>query len=115
MDNFKFNVGKKNDEMSEADMRKLFLSEPDLVYVSEYVYPNGSVFRGQMREEDRHGFGIQIWPDGAKYVGYWSQNQAQGKGTFWHAEGDVYEGEFKDDKANGYGVYTHVNGSRYEG
>ena len=82
-------------------MRDKLSNEPGLRFVEEFLYPNGSVYRGQMRVDDRHGFGTQLWPDGAKYEGHWVNNKAEGKGTFWHAEGDVYDGDFKDDKANG--------------
>ena len=101
------------DEISEIMLSKA----PGLKLVQEFTYPNGSVYRGQMKvdEECREGYGVQVWTDGAKYEGYWIDNKAQGRGTFWHAEGDLYDGEFKEDKANGYGIYTHVNGSRYEG
>ena len=61
------------------------MSDPNLIFINEFIYPNGSVYRGQMEktpiekrdsrtnpiEECRHGYGIQIWPDGAKYEGYW--------------------------------------------
>ena len=75
---------------SEVDLKKKLSKEPNLKFISEYVYPNGSIYRGQMKGENRHGYGIQLWPDGAKYEGHWNDNKAEGKGTFWHAEGDVY-------------------------
>ncbi len=45
-----------------------------LVFVDNYVFPNGSMYKGQMliREgengtEERYGYGIQKWVDGAVY------------------------------------------------
>lgn len=64
-------------------------------------HKNGFIITGYMKDNMRHGQGVQVWPDGAKYEGEWSKNQANGKGKFWHADGDVYEGEWRDDKANG--------------
>ncbi len=76
-----------------------------------YVYPNNSIYRGQMKKKDaftdirmshsdanstnddqgineyRHGYGIQYWTDGAHYEGQWFMNKAEGQGTFWHAGG----------------------------
>ena len=120
-----------------------FSNEPGLQYRDMFVYPNNSIYRGQMKKKDeftkldnnsnrgsnkmsttedqenmqefRHGYGIQYWTDGAHYEGQWYFNKADGQGTFWHAEGDVYRGEFKNDMANGYGEYTHINGSKYKG
>ena len=50
-------------------MAKKFSTEAGLKFMPEYSYPNGSIYKGQMRADDRHGFGVQLWPDGAKYEG----------------------------------------------
>ena len=118
-----------------------FSNETGLFYRDIFVYPNNSIYRGQMKkradftpqqlaneprpstqsvgeeeiQEYRHGYGIQYWTDGAHYEGQWHMNKAEGQGTFWHSEGDIYTGEFKNDMANGYGEYTHINGSKYKG
>lgn len=109
-------------EQTYEDLRPKLDKDPNLIFVDNYVFPNGSVYKGQMMvdqndngNEMRHGYGIQKWVDNAIYEGQWKNNKACGRGTFWHAEGDVYVGEFKDDQANGFGVYTHVNGSKYTG
>ena len=74
-----------------------------LIFVDNYMFPNGSMYKGQMLidkttgTEERCGYGIQKWVDGAVYEGNWLENKAEGKGTFWHAEGDIYVGEFKAD------------------
>ena len=80
-----------------------------------FTLDNGAVYRGQMRDRVREGFGVQKWSDGSQYEGQWKDDKACGKGKLIHADGDIYEGDWRDDKANGYGVYTHSNGSRYEG
>ena len=69
--------------------------EPGLEFKEEHVFENGAVYRGQMKNEMRHGFGIQIWPDGAKYEGFWDNGKATGKGKFIHVDGDIYEGDWK--------------------
>jgi hypothetical protein len=52
------------------------------------------VYKGQIKNGERHGYGIQVWPDGAKYEGYWRDNMAHGRGKFYHIDGDVYDGKF---------------------
>jgi hypothetical protein len=37
---------------------KKFSNEVGLKFVSEFIFPNGSVYKGQMRKEDRHGYGV---------------------------------------------------------
>lgn len=66
----------------------LLLKDDDLIYTDEHVYPNGSVYRGQLKPQQqgdpetedfcgvRHGYGVQVWIDGAKYKGYWVNNRA---------------------------------------
>jgi len=92
----------------------------DLVVKEEYVYENGIVYRGQMREVHnadtneptwiKQGKGTQYWPDKAKYEGEWADDMAQGYGVFYHANGDVYRGNFEADKASGFGKYIHFDG-----
>jgi hypothetical protein len=46
-----------------------------------------------------------MWPDGSKYTGEWKEDKAFGKGKLAHEDGDEYEGEWENDMANGYGTY----------
>ena len=70
------------------------MNEDGLEFREEVVFPDGAVYKGQLRTgtDIRHGFGIQIWPDGAKYEGNWRNNVASGRGKFHHIDGDIYDG-----------------------
>ena len=72
----------------------LLLKEEGLEFREEVVYPDGAVYKGQLKvgSDTRHGFGIQVWPDGAKYEGNWRNNVASERGKFYHVDGDVYDG-----------------------
>ena len=74
----------------------LLLKEDGLEFREEVVYPDGAVYKGQLKvgTDQRHGYGIQVWPDGAKYEGYWRNNVASGRGRFFHIDGDVYDGKY---------------------
>lgn len=50
-------IGKTEDNEPLESSKKLS-TEAGLRFVGEYLYPNGSVYKGQMKEEDRHGFGV---------------------------------------------------------
>jgi hypothetical protein len=78
----------------------LLLKEEGLEFREEVVYPDGAVYKGQLKvgSDTRHGFGIQVWPDGAKYEGNWRNNVASGRGKFYHIDGDVYDGNSLCDK-----------------
>ena len=73
----------------------MLLNEEGLEFREEVVFPDGAVYKGQLRvgTDERHGFGIQVWPDGAKYEGNWRNNVACGRGKFYHIDGDVYDGK----------------------
>ena len=49
----------------------------------------------------RDGDGSYIWPDGSRYDGQWRNDKANGKGELKHADGDVYRGDWVNDKAEG--------------
>ena len=58
-------------------------------FIEELTFENGTIYKGYLLNDMRHGTGVQVFPDKAKYKGEWREN-----------------------KANGYGVYIHFNGSR---
>ncbi|CAG9319523.1 unnamed protein product [Blepharisma stoltei] len=77
---------------------------------------NQAIYIGEWNKDNqRHGFGIQIWSDGSRYEGYWKNDQAHFKGRIIHADGEIYEGDWKNDKSHGVGIYIHTDGARYEG
>jgi len=80
-----------------------------------HVFPGGSTYTGDWKEEERTGHGVQVWRDGARYEGEWLTGNAHGQGRFMHPNGDVYEGNWMLDRAHGFGSYTHKDGSMYRG
>jgi hypothetical protein len=105
--------------------------------LGEFSYPNGQRFRGTWHEGRRvDGFGVMVWPDGAIYQGEWRGEQREGPGTFtdrdrsiftgaWardcrvdgkarlqYSTGDVYEGEFKNDRCHGEGTTVYGTDDR---
>ena len=49
-----------------------------------FTLDNGAVYTGQMLNNMRHNYGIQVWPDGSKYEGQWKNDHADGKGKLHH-------------------------------
>lgn len=54
---------------------------------------------------------MKIFPDGAVYKGEMKDGKARGKGTLTFPSGAKYEGEFKNDKFHGRGTYTYPDGT----
>jgi len=80
-----------------------------------HVFPDGSTYTGDWKEEERTGHGVQVWRDGARYEGEWLAGNAHGQGRFMHPNGDFYEGNWMLDRAHGFGSYTHKDRSMYQG
>lgn len=52
-----------------GDNHMALLDESGVEYKDEVVLADGAVYKGQWKNDNRHGYGVQIWPDGAKYEG----------------------------------------------
>ena len=101
-------------------------------------FADGQIYKGSVREGQRHGWGTNKWPDnGQTYSGEWSHNSRCGMGThtwkdktvtgmwkdghlhgqvyFQWANGAVYDGNALNGKKEGRGVSTLSDGSVYNG
>jgi len=94
------------------------LSESDIIARVEAAgnkitknYGAGSVYYGQMKWGERHGYGTYTRANGGKYMGEWKNNKQDGNGTSTWANGDKYVGEYKDGKRHGQGTQTKANGT----
>lgn len=54
----------------------------------------------------RSGRGIFVYPDGSVYEGFWRKNQRHGKGRYNYANGDTYCGSWYYGQRHGIGIYT---------
>ena len=52
------------------------------------------------------GYGTYYYPDGSVYRGEWKNNQHDGNGVFEFANGTRYEGTWKNHLMQGHGEYT---------
>lgn len=103
---------------------KSFYAEPMLTNLStnsyianvKYVYDNGTVYEGQLRNGVYHGKDNKIvFPDGTVYQGDFINGVIHGQGKYTAINGDIYEGSFENNQYKGYGKYTYVNGDVIEG
>jgi hypothetical protein len=76
-----------------------------------YRFPNGSVYLGQWKNQQRWGRGKCSYPNGSIYEGEWAEDMRNGKGRMLEKNGCFYEGDWVNENAEGEGRYTHADGS----
>jgi hypothetical protein len=94
------------------------LTNAEISYIADvkYVYDNGIVYTGQIRNGTYHGGDNKItFPDGTVYEGAFANGVIEGQGKYTALNGDKFEGIFESNQYKGYGKYTYVNGDVIEG
>ena len=77
--------------------------------------PDGTIYDGELRDDEMHGNGCLTMPDGTVYDGEWAHGRHHGQGKLTLDSGYVYDGAWLDGKRCGHGVMTDDAGRRYEG
>ena len=77
-------------------------------------YPNSEVYKGEVHNNRREGYGEYFYSNGIVYRGEWMNDHEHGKGEYTRGDEIVYKGDFADGRINGYGVYYYDNGDVYE-
>lgn len=70
---------------------------------------------GQVENGVATGFGVGVFEGKGIYRGEWKDNARHGKGTYTWSNGDVYEGQFMKGKIHGFGTYFFKSGEKYVG
>lgn len=78
-------------------------------------YPDGSVYKGDIKDGSPHGHGFMNWIDGSSYVGDWIDGYIHGKGTYIWADGGKYEGDWVKGQMHGTGRFQSATGVIQEG
>ena len=84
----------------------------------EFKLKNGEIYKGQWKKGKRDGYGIEYYSDNdneIKYKGYFKDNEYHGKGEYKWENGEYYKGNFENSRAYGEGLYHYLNGDEYKG
>lgn len=84
----------------------------DIENIELISFNDGDVYKGEKKDNKRHGQGTMEFINGDKYIGEWKDNKIDGTGTFYFLEGGVkYNGQFKNNKMNGRGeiIFPEIN------
>ena len=60
-----------------------------------------------------NGYGTYIFPDGTKYVGEWKNDKFHGQGIYTLSDSNKYEGRFEDGDFFGQHTSTYAHGHHY--
>ena len=64
-----------------------------------FTWPDcGKVYKGEYRDDKKHGYGEISWPDGRKYAGQWVNGKQHGHGTYVSSKGETVQGEWLNGK-----------------
>lgn len=64
----------------------------------------GGKYTGEMKNSEKHGFGVRIYPNGRKYEGEWKNNLKHGKGTFYYPDGRYTKGTYRNNVLHGFAI-----------
>lgn len=80
------------------------------------IWSTGSLYKGDWKDNRRHGKGTIESQNGERYEGNWINGKREGEGKYYWPSGEKYEGEWKDNKRHGKGIlYDRDNNVQYEG
>ncbi len=77
--------------------------------------PDGTHYRGTLRNGKPQGQGTLTFANGDFYEGDFVNNKLTGKGTYSWATGDTYEGDFDNGQPTGIGTFIWPNRNIYKG
>ena len=60
-----------------------------------FTFPNGTKYKGELKDGKPNGQGTSTFTDGGKYVGKYKDGKKDGQGTYTWSDGDKYVGELK--------------------
>ena len=88
-------MAKKYTDITEIEKALAEFDEDDLIV---NTYREGHIYKGQSKDNYRHGIGVFIWPNKkAKYTGEFKNDMRNGFGRLVHSENSIYEGYWKND------------------
>jgi hypothetical protein len=76
------------------------------------TFING-IYKGDVRNDSKEGYGIYKYSNGDRYEGQWHNNKKHGKGIYYFNEGGYYKGTWLEGIKHGEGVFETPDGKRY--
>ena len=91
------------------------IKDNQITGTGKYYFPTGAIYSGELLHGLRHGYGIFESPnEGLTYEGNWKKGLKNGNGRM-KKQGCIYEGNWKDGSIDGRGKLTWASGNAYKG
>jgi hypothetical protein len=74
------------------------------------IHSNGNYYKGDWKNNMRHGFGTLQFKNGDIYQGDFAFDKREGEGTIWFRNKDYYSGQWSDNRRDGWGTVFSKNG-----
>lgn len=94
----------------EGMLGKFFVDDEGYVQ-----FPDGSKYKGPLKNGNPEGVGVIVYPDGSRYEGDWKAGNSHGFGILIFPDGSKYEGSWNKGKYHGKGIYQTSSGAKYDG
>ncbi len=79
------------------------------------TWKDGTLYKGELKDNKRNGIGIYKWNDGTLYEGEWNNDQMDDFCIIIYNGEKRYEGQIKNCVLNGYGEFTWEYSKKYIG
>ena len=91
------------------------IKDNEITGTGKYYFPTGAIYSGELLSGLRHGYGKFESPnEGLTYEGNWKKGLKNGNGIM-KKKGCMYEGNWKDGCIDGRGKLTWASGNIYKG
>ena len=77
----------------------------------QLLFPDGSIYEGELRDGKRNGLGVYHFADGGFYQGYSENGAFHGQGKMQWFDDGIYEGEWQNGEIHGYGTEMRTDGT----
>ncbi|EAR96713.3 MORN motif protein (macronuclear) [Tetrahymena thermophila SB210] len=94
-------------------IQKINLISPQNIITTNTIihrkYQDGSIYEGQLQNNQKQGKGKLIFTDGSYYIGEFLNDQINGLGEYYSRDNKlIYEGEWSSNKYHGRGIYHNI-------
>ena len=111
-------LSQEDSELDHSFNNSQFSHFVDSLNPSKIREKNGDYYKGEIKDKQKHGYGILYYANDPKYVkyeGFWKQNKKHSSGIMHYKDGSIYNGQWKNDKRNGEGELYYSNGEKFKG